>query len=281
MYPILLKIGPLTLHTFGVMLAIAVVVGSAHLLRETRRLADPRITEAVIQRASWYIVLAVVLGGRLMHVIVNWKDYAHRPLAAFAIWEGGLVMYGGLIAVFFTVLGFAALNHIRLLRLCDLVAPSCFLGDAIGRWGCFFAGDDYGKPTDSWVGITFTHPDSLVPAHLRGVPLHPTQIYMSLKALAIFGALMWITRRKRFDGQVAGWSFILYAVLRSIVELFRGDLDRGFIGPLSTAQFTSIFMFAAGVAILVLAPRRLLADDLAAAPAPVAPARARRKRGRR
>src|SRR5262245_51133134 len=107
MYPVLFKIGPFTLHTFGVMLALAIIVGSTVLVRETRRLADPAIDERRMQRLIWYIVLAVVGGGRLMHVLVNWSDYAHRPLDIFAIWEGGLVMYGGLLAVFFTVLGFA------------------------------------------------------------------------------------------------------------------------------------------------------------------------------
>jgi phosphatidylglycerol---prolipoprotein diacylglyceryl transferase len=281
MYPILLKLGPVTIHTFGVMLAIAIIVGSTFLLRETRRLGDPRIDEARMQRLIWYIVLAVIAGGRFMHVLVNFDDYRHRPLDSFKIWEGGLVMYGGLLAIFFTVIGFAVKNRIRILRLCDLCAPSCFLGDAIGRWGCFFAGDDYGRPTDSWLGITFTHPETLVPPALRGIPLHPTQIYMSLKALIIFGVLLAITRHKKFDGQVAGWSFILYAVLRSIVEFFRGDLDRGFIGPLSTAQATSIGVFATGLLILLVAPRRTLADDLAADAARPAAASPRRGKKRR
>jgi phosphatidylglycerol:prolipoprotein diacylglycerol transferase len=275
MYPIITKIGPFTLHAFGLILAVAIMVGSAHLVRETRRLGDPRIDEKRMQRLIWWIVVAVIAGGRLMHVLVNFGDYARRPLDALKIWEGGLAMYGGLLAIFFVVMGFAWKNGISVLRLCDLCAPSCFLGDAIGRWGCFFAGDDYGKPTDSWVGVVFTHPDTLVPPQLRGVPLHPTQIYMSLKALIIFGALMWITRRKKFDGQVAGWAFILYAVLRSIVEIFRGDADRGFIGPLSTSQFISIFVFAAGLLILMVSPRRTLADDLAAAAA--APAKPKKK----
>jgi phosphatidylglycerol---prolipoprotein diacylglyceryl transferase len=278
MFPIVAKIGPITLHSFSVMLAIAIIVGSTYLLRETRRLGDPKITEAHMQRLIWYIVLAVVGGGRLMHVLVNWDDYSRRPLDAFKVWEGGLVMYGGLLAIFFTVIGFALKNKIRILRLCDLCAPSCFLGDAIGRWGCFLVGDDYGKPTDSWVGVRFTHPDSLVPANLRGVPLHPTQIYMSLKALIIFGALMWITRHKKFDGQVAGWALVLYAVLRSVIELFRGDADRGFIGPLSTAQATSIFVFATGLLILLVAPRRTLADEAPVAAPAKAAGKKRKKR---
>jgi phosphatidylglycerol---prolipoprotein diacylglyceryl transferase len=282
MHPILLRIGNLPpLHTFGVMLALGILLGWWMLTRETVRLGDPQITPQRIGRLAWYIVLAVVAGGRLMYVITSWHEFAERPLAIFAVWQGGLVMYGGLIAVFLTVIGYAAKNRINVLRLCDLVAPSCFLGDVVGRWGCFFAGDDYGKETSSWLGVTFTDPESLVPKELLGHPLYPTQIFMSLKALVIFVVLIWITRRKKFDGQVAGWALMLYAVLRSIIEFFRGDLDRGFVGPMSTAQFTSIFMFAVGLVILLVAPRRLLADDLRDAEAAAQAAGGKkRKKGR-
>jgi phosphatidylglycerol:prolipoprotein diacylglycerol transferase len=273
MYPIITKIGPFTLHTFGVVLAIAILVGSSLLLREARRLGDPKITEERIQRLIWYLVIGVIAGGRLMHVIVNWDHYGKRLMDIPAIWEGGLVMYGGLIGSFVAVVWFAAYHKIRILRLCDLVAPSAFLGDAIGRWGCFFAGDDYGRPiTDKvlgvqwphWMSVTFPGREgTLAPI---GVPLFPTQIMMSMKALIIAGVLFWIYRRKKFDGQVAGWAFMLYAVIRSFIELFRGDADRGvaILGFLSTAQMTSIFGFALGLIILIIAPRRLLADDLKA-----------------
>jgi len=267
MHPVLIRLGPLPIHTFGVMLATGIVVGFTLLVRETRRLADPRITEATVEKLAWYMVLGVVLGGRLMHVIVELfrgnPYYRNNPLRIFAVWEGGLVMYGGLLTVMAVVLIFARRNQIKMLRLLDLVAPSLFLGDAIGRWGCLMAGDDYGKPTSWPIGITFTNPESLVPRQYLGVPLHPTQLYMSAKALIIALTLLWVTRRKKFDGQVAGIALMMYAVLRSIVEFARGDLDRGHVGPMSTAQFTSIFVFTLGVIILIKAPRRLLADDLA------------------
>jgi phosphatidylglycerol:prolipoprotein diacylglycerol transferase len=292
MYPVITKIGPFTLHTFGVMLALAILVGSSVLARENRRLGDPGITDELLQKLIWYVVVAVVAGGRLMHVIVEWKYFSRHPGEILAIWKGGLVMYGGLIAVFLTVVGFALKHKLKVLRLCDLLAPSCFLGDAIGRWGCFFAGDDYGRPTDSWVGVRFTDPECLVPPHLRGVPLHPTQIYMSLKALTIALILFWLTRRKKFDGQVAGWALILYAFFRSFIEFFRGDEDRGAIFHFdfslfgypvswgSTAQFTSLFVFATGLLILMLSPRKTLADDLAAAEAAATPDPPRKKKKR-
>src|SRR5512146_2931484 len=97
MYPILFKIGPLPLHTFGVMLAIAILVGSSWLLRESRRLGDPAITEERLQKLIWWVVIGVIAGGRLMHVIVSWDYFAKHPLEIPAIWKGGLVMYGGFI----------------------------------------------------------------------------------------------------------------------------------------------------------------------------------------
>lgn len=271
MFPVILRIGPFTLHTFGVMLAIAILVGSTVLLREMRRLGDPAITEERMQRLIWYVVIATVAGGRLMDVIVRWDYFSTHVSEIPAIWKGGLVMFGGLLAIFFTVNGFALYHKINPLRLCDLLAPSCFLGDSIGRWGCFFAGDDYGKPTTSWIGVRFPHnPDNLVPPNLQGVPLYPTQLFMSLKAITIFGILIWITRRKKFDGQVVASAMMLYPTFRSIIELFRGDADRGFIGPLSTAQFTSIFVFATGLLIYWVAPRTTLETQRAAAAAAAA-----------
>ena len=189
---------------------------------------------------------------------------------------------------FLTVVGFARANGLNVLRLTDLLAPSCFLGDAFGRWGCFFAGDDYGRPIadtpwfPEWLGVRFTHVKSLVPLDLRGVPLHPTQIYMSLKALTIALILYAVTRRKKFDGQVVGLALVLYALFRSGIELLRGDADRGQIGMLSTAQFTSVFVFAAGLLVLLMAPRRTLADELGTdEPAPAAAGGGGKKRRRR
>ena len=273
MHPILFTIGSLPLHTFGVILAVAILVGSWLLARATKRLGDPAITEELMQKLVWYIVLAVIIGGRLMHVLVEHKYFMEHPLEIVAVWKGGLVLYGGLLGVFFVVLWFAWRNKISILRLCDLVAPSAFFGLGIGRWGCFMAGDDYGRPiTDPvygihfphWFGVRFTNPDALVPPNLRGVPLHPTEIYMSISAFIISGILFLVTRKKKFDGQIAGLAFVLYPLFRSLlIEPFRGDLDRGFVGPFSTAQFTSLFVLATGVLILWMAPRRLLADELA------------------
>ena len=126
-------------------------------------------------------------------------------------------------------------------KTADLLAPSIALGQGIGRWGCFFAGCCYGVQTEVPWAISFTNLRSLAP---QGVSLHPTQIHLSLNALFIFGFLMWLSKRKIFDGQIL-WSYgILYSIGRFAIEYLRGD-DRGFAVEqfLSTSQFVGIFIF--------------------------------------
>ncbi len=127
--------------------------------------------------------------------------------------------------------------------MADLCGPAIALGQAIGRIGCFMAGDDYGSPTHLPWAVTFTHPDAAeIGGAPLGVPLHPVQLYESLICLAIFFFLVWMTRRKRFDGQIILLYSGLYAVARFLLEFVRGDADRGFLlgGLLSTSQFIAL-----------------------------------------
>jgi phosphatidylglycerol:prolipoprotein diacylglycerol transferase len=247
-FPTLFHIGGYTLHTFAVMVLIAYLVGSGYIRRDAeRRKLDPDL----IARLCGYALAAVIIGGRLGYLLFERRDLLFS-LEAVKIWHGGLVLYGGLLSVFAVVVGFALAYKLPLLTVCDLFAVGGMLGLAIGRWGCFFAGDDYGKPAPGlpWA-VRFTNPDCLVPYELRGVPLHPTQIYLSLNAFVIFLILRALAKRGPAPGVVTAALLMLYAVGRSFIEFFRGDADRGFVGPMSWAQFISIFVFAGGVALLL------------------------------
>ena len=137
-------------------------------------------------------------------------------------------------------------------KVADITAPAIAIAHAFGRVGCFAAGCCYGIPTDAPWGVTFTNSYSgtLVGVPLN-IPLHPTQLYSALGNLAIFGVLLWLYRRKRFDGQVF-WSYtVLYGIFRFAVEFWRGD-PRGtmFSGMLSTSQFVAILMVTVGLGML-------------------------------
>jgi len=133
------------------------------------------------------------------------------------------------------------------------VLPALALGQAFGRVGCLLVGDDYGKPWDGPWAVTFPALEGgLIPPHLIGVPLHPSQIYLSLMNLAIFFITAWMFTRRKFDGQVMAATMVLYAIGRFLVEFTRGDdIERGFLGSLSTAQWWSLGT-AALAAILFL-----------------------------
>ena len=130
----------------------------------------------------------------------------------------------------------------------DMATPSLAIAHFFGRLGCFSAGCCYGRPAPQGLpwAVTFRDPLSLAPP---GIPLHPTQIYDALNALIIFSVLMFLRRREKFTGQLLVTYILLYAIGRSIVEIYRGDSIRGFvIDPyLSTSQFISILAFIFGL----------------------------------
>lgn len=196
---------------------------------------------------------------------VEWRRYLANPASLVEVLRSGGVFYGGLICATTVAVVYMHRNALPGWRIADMGAPSIALGEAIGRWGCFAAGCCYGKESHGPFAVTFTDPfaHDAVGTPL-GVPLHPTQIYLSLNALVIFVILQWAYRRKTFDGEVFWLYVLLYAITRGILEIWRGDLVRGFVipGVLSTSQGIGLVTaLVAGAMLLVLA-RRQRAEEL-------------------
>ncbi len=262
------------LHTYGLLIATAFLVAAALAQREARRQGqDP---ERIADLAFWVLVAALV-GSRVYFMLVNWRDYFTpetwlvvtsfgRMPRFLAVWEGGLVFYGGFIGAVLTAAWYMRRNRMRFLPYADTCIPSVAIGHFFGRLGCFAAGCCWGDvcraklpwavkfPPASLAFQTFSEradPSAfLAPDHVSTLPLHPTQLYEAFGELAIFLVLiLWIRPRKRFHGQVLAAWLLLYSVLRTTVELFRGDVERGVYFGLGAGQWTSIAIFAAGVAI--------------------------------
>ena len=178
--------------------------------------------------------------------------------------RSGGVFYGGLIAATVVAIWYMKRNALPAWRIADMGAPSVALGEAIGRWGCFAAGCCYGKETHGPFGVTFTDPfaNEAVGTPLN-VPLHPTQIYLSLNAFLMFLILQWAYRRKTFDGEVFWLYVLLYAITRGILETWRGDLVRGFVIPgiLSTSQAIGLVTAAIAGGMLLYLSRRSRAAE--------------------
>ena len=257
MYPILFKIGSVDIETYAVITVFGYWIMVAFLVREARRLGlDP---VGVKWNVAWASIGAFV-GGRLLYVFVNFQYIVDDPVRAIRFWEGGLVSTGSLMGMHAAAAMYAVRGRMPLWTVLDLAALAGAIALAIGRWGCFFAGCDYGKPAGDlpW-GVVFRDMASLVPAAMKGTALHPAQLYLSLANIAVF-AIGYIIYRKlsaRRPGTVFGVVAVLYSVFRFVIEFWRGDVDRGyfFSDRLSTSQVAAIIWAFLGLAAIVFVKR--------------------------
>ncbi len=269
MHPVLFSVGSFRLPTYGVIVVIAILAGIYTVSRLGRR--EGLDTGRLFDFSTWIVIVAL-LGAKLMMVLVGWRIYWERPseLVSWSTIQAGGVFYGGFIAAVVFALWYTRANHMPRWKVFDVYAPAVALGLGLGRIGCFAAGCDYGKPTSSAMGVVFTnswsHELTGVPL---GVPLHPTQLYETAASLAIFGWLLWLFRRKRYDGQIFLHYLALYAVVRFFIEYLRGDADRGFVlgGALSTSQFIALLALAAAAGLAYHFRARREGGAAAAAPA--------------
>lgn len=239
----LLTIGPLTVYGYGLMIAVGVLAGwLAAEYRARRFKAD---TEHVFFLMIWCLI-GGLLGARLLFWITEWQTILEDPGFILRTMTDGFVVYGGILGGIFTGWLYCRIKKISFLKYFDLLMPSVALAQGFGRIGCLLAGCCYGRETAGWLSITF-HDSDFAP---NNVALVPTQIYSSILNFVHFGLLLLIARRKKAEGQVAAFYMIFYSIGRFILEFFRGDLIRGSVGVLSTSQFISIFILAAGILLL-------------------------------
>ena len=252
MYPILFKIGPLTIHTYGLFVATGFLIG---IYLATRQATKEGIPSQKIVDLGFYILLASIVGSRLFYILVNPSHYMSNPLDIFKIWEGGLVFYGGILLVIPIVIWYVRKNNIGLWKTADVFAPSIAIGHAFGRIGCFSAGCCYGRIAESlpW-SVIFTSPECLAPLN---VPLHPTQLYEAGAEAVNFLILITLRKYKSFNGQLFFTYILIYSVIRFTIEFFRGDVSRGYIiENLSLAQGISILMFLGALIGLLILRRK-------------------------
>ncbi|MBI3793599.1 MAG: prolipoprotein diacylglyceryl transferase [Nitrospinae bacterium] len=247
MFPVLFNIGPLTLHTYGLLVATGLFTG---VYLSALRAGKEGYNRDVVLDLGFYIVLAAIIGSRLLYVIVEYKTYLDSPLRVFKIWEGGLVFFGGVLGAIPVAVWFLRKHKIPFWPMADIFAPYVALAHGIGRLGCLAAGCCYGRPTTSWLGVTFTSDQAI--ARPLNTPLLPTQLFDSVNEITIFLILLVARNHKRFDGQLILLWLMLYSVGRFIVEIYRGD-PRGWIieGVLSTSQGVGIAVFVVSAFVFV------------------------------
>lgn len=239
MYNNLFNIGPLTIHGYGLMIAIGVVCA---LLVTAGRSKKRGLVPDMIYSMGLLAVVFGFIGAKLLYCIIEFKSFLANPLSILS--GGGFVVYGGIIAGVLAAYIYCRKKKVSFLKYFDLSAPSISLAQGFGRIGCFLAGCCYGARTDSFFGIVFQN-SAFAP---NGVKLIPTQLISSGGDFLFAALLLLYSRKPRQDGRVGALYLILYSIGRFIIEFFRGD-ERGAVGALSTSQFISLFTLVLGIAL--------------------------------
>lgn len=253
MHPEFFSIGNFTVHGYGFMIMTGAILAYFYMAVTLKR--DLNIEAEKIQTLAILVIVAAFVGGKLFFYFEEPSYYFHPWSNMFKNFRTGFVFYGSLIFAIPTTVWYFRKQKWPVWPLLDRFAIAACILHMCGRMGCFLAGCCHGLPTNVPWAVTFTDPVSQ--AEPLNTPLHPTQLYEVFMIGVILLILIQLYRYKKFDGQIFLIYIMLYAVGRGIVEMFRGDLRRGFIieGILSHSQMISIVIIGIAAAVYLYLKR--------------------------
>jgi len=258
MFPILFRIGNFELHTYGVLVACAVLIGIWVSIKEARR---RQINIDRFLDILFWVIIGGIFGARIWYLA--WYDpylLVTKPWEIVMLWHGGMAIHGAIAGGIIVAIITARKTKIGFWKFTDTIAPGMLLGQAIGRLGCTCAGCCYGRPTDLWWGITFTNPESL--ANPLGVPLYPTQPLEAVLNAAGF-VLLWQLRSKKLSDGVLFLIYVCYySVVRFLLEYLRGDVIWLFSRTLTFGQLLCVISIAVAVSLILYLRRRQYARSI-------------------
>lgn len=242
MLPVLFEFGPLSVYAWGFALSLAIILGTFVAMRLAR---DINVDSDRILDLAIVLVIGGVVGARLFYVFVyDPARFMENPLEIFAIWRGGLVYYGAFIGGLAAGILYVMVKKLPFWPLADLVAPPLALGYGIVRIGCFMNGCCYGHETESFLGVIFPYLEG-APC-IDGAARYPTQLFSSALGFTLFALLLYLWKRKKFDGQVFLIFLITYSAGRFVVEHFRENLM--IFGNITVSQLVSaVIIVVAGI----------------------------------
>ena len=235
----------ITIYSYGFFIALGAFLAFLYTAVQAKKQYGAK-TET-IQMLIVSLIFASVIGGKFFVIFEDPSYYLSDLSRLFKGFNTGFVFYGSLLFTIPTMLLFFRYNGLPTLGMLDIMAGTTCVVHGVGRLGCFMAGCCHGTEHDGFLSVTFTDPNCV--AEPLNTPLHPTQLYSSLAIWVIFAVIIFVGRRKQFDGQLFMLYLMLYAIARSILEVFRGDLARGYVidGVLTNSQFISILVFFAAL----------------------------------
>lgn len=236
MHPILFEVGSFTIYSYGFCIAVGALAGFSYMYWQGKKQFGLTFDQS--NTLFIMLVLAGVAGGKLFLIFENPSFYLSQPKKLLS--GNGFVFYGSLLTAIPIMLWYFKKIKVPVLGMLDVMALVTCLVHGFGRIGCFLAGCCYGLPTESFLGVTFTSP--VCQAEPLNTPLHPTQVYEAIFIFCLLIGLSFLKSKKKFEGQIFLLYLILYAAGRGVLELFRGDTQRGFLieNILSNSQFIAL-----------------------------------------
>ena len=256
--PVIFNLGGFELRWYSLFIMLAVV---AAVLITAHQAKKKGIATSEIYSLALWVVLAGMLGARLLHIIDQWEYYAGNPLQILQLQQGGLAIWGALAGGGLALILYARSRHLSLGHLVDAVAPGLLVAQMIGRFGCIINGDAYGGVTSLPWAFIYTHPNALIPPNLFGLPTHPYPVYEIIwNALALL-VILQLGRHFKKDGLVFLSYLSLYSLGRFALTFVRQE-NITFWG-LQQAQIIAILAIVASLlAVMYLASKRLLPEKL-------------------
>ncbi len=243
-------------YWYGVIIASGVLIALAFAIREAKRTGQN--AENYVDIALFGVIFSVI-GARLYYVLFSWELYIDEPLKIFALREGGLAIYGGIIAGVITVIIYTKIKKLNFWLVADTAAPSLILGQIIGRWGNFFNREAFGGYTDNIFAMRYLKQqvNNIAPSVLKNtitvngteyIQVHPTFLYESVWNIGVLIILLIMRKNKKFDGQIFGFYLLGYACGRVWIEGLRTDQLK--IGHFAVSQILSAVLIFVAFALL-------------------------------
>ena len=239
--PSTLQLGPLTIHFYGLIIAVGMLLAVLYASKRSKEfgLKEDDLIDGVLWVAPFAIICA-----RLYYCIFEWDQYASNPISILYIWNGGLAIYGGVLGAVIGLSVFCKVRKIKATAMMDVVSLGLLIGQLVGRWGNFMNREAFGAPTDSFLRMGLYNTATGAVEYY-----HPTFLYESLWNFVGFLLLHFLSKKRKYDGQVALGYVAWYGLGRAFIEGLR--MDSLYWGPFRVSQVLAGISCVVAVAVLL------------------------------
>lgn len=239
--PSTIQLGPLTIHFYGLIIAVGMLLAVLYASKRSKEfgLKEDDLIDGVLWVAPFAIICA-----RLYYCIFEWDQYASNPISILYIWNGGLAIYGGVLGAVIGLSVFCKVRKIKATAMMDVVSLGLLIGQLVGRWGNFMNREAFGAPTDSFLRMGLYNTATGAVEYY-----HPTFFYESLWNFVGFLLLHFLSKKRKYDGQVALGYVAWYGLGRAFIEGLR--MDSLYWGPFRVSQVLAGVSCVAAVAVLL------------------------------